>query len=217
MNSYKETFNTWNKVAKLYQDKFMDLDLYNETYDDLCENLSEKNPKILEIGCGPGNITKYLLKKRTDFDILGLDVAPNMIDLAKINNPQATFKVMDCREIDKIELKFDAIVCGFCLPYLSEFDFEKLVFDFGNLLNKRGIIYLSYVEGEEEQSSYQTGSSGDRIFFYFHSLKKIKLELNKNNFEIINLFNVNYSKNDGTNEDHTIILAKKNENQHSRI
>ena len=32
-NRYTETFETWNKVAALYQDKFMDLDLYNDTYE----------------------------------------------------------------------------------------------------------------------------------------------------------------------------------------
>ena len=56
MDKYKETFKTWNKVASLYEDKFMDLDLYNNTYDYFCE-LVKDNAKILEIGCGPGNIT----------------------------------------------------------------------------------------------------------------------------------------------------------------
>ena len=66
MDRYKETFDTWNRIAVLYQDKFMDLDLYNETYDYICDSISKVNPKILEIGCGPGNIAKYLLAKRPD-------------------------------------------------------------------------------------------------------------------------------------------------------
>jgi len=28
MDNYQKTFETWNKVAELYRDKFMDLDLY---------------------------------------------------------------------------------------------------------------------------------------------------------------------------------------------
>lgn len=60
-NRYKETFETWNKGASMYQDKFMDLDLYNENYDFFCDSLNKPNSKILEIGCGPGNITKYIL------------------------------------------------------------------------------------------------------------------------------------------------------------
>ena len=95
MDNYKETFETWNKLASLYQDWFMDLDLYNDTYDFICNSITKENAKILDIGCGPGNITKYLLSKRPDFDIYGIDIAPNMIELAEKNNPAASFAVMD--------------------------------------------------------------------------------------------------------------------------
>ena len=80
MDKYEETFETWDKVAYLYQEKFMDLDLYNETYDFICNSILKDNARILDVGCGPGNITKYLLSKRPDFDILGIDISPNMID-----------------------------------------------------------------------------------------------------------------------------------------
>ena len=82
-NRYKQTFETWNKAAWRYQDKFMDLNLYNDTYDLICNYLNRPNSKILEIGCGPGNITRYILSKRPDLDVFGIDIAPNMIELAK--------------------------------------------------------------------------------------------------------------------------------------
>jgi trans-aconitate methyltransferase len=65
------------------------------------------NPKILEIGCGPGNLTKYLLSKRPDFDILGIDIAPNMIEFAGKSNPTASFAVMDSRQYKKSESEID--------------------------------------------------------------------------------------------------------------
>ncbi|MNK55024.1 hypothetical protein D3C87_740240 [compost metagenome] len=63
MNHNQHNLNTWNKVAKIYNDKFMKLDLYNETYDFICKAIKKENAKLLEIGCDPGNITKYLLQK----------------------------------------------------------------------------------------------------------------------------------------------------------
>ena len=209
MDKYSETLKTWNKVAKLYEDKFMDFDLYNDTYDKFCERLSKKKSKILEIGCGPGNITKYLLAKRPDFKILGTDISPNMIELAKINCPNAKFEVIDSRKIENIKNKFDAIVCGFCLPYLSELDIEKFIIDCKNLLNENGIIYLSFVEGERDKSGYIKGSSGDRIYFYYHNLENLTNQLKLNNFEKQNLIRKCYEKNDKTEEIHTIIIAEK--------
>jgi ubiquinone/menaquinone biosynthesis C-methylase UbiE len=94
-NRYIETFNTWNKIATLYQNKFMDLDLYNETYDFICALLNKPNSKILEIGCGPGNITKYLLSKQPSFDIFGIDIAPNMIELAKRYSDEGAPKLLN--------------------------------------------------------------------------------------------------------------------------
>ncbi|TCV19528.1 hypothetical protein EDC17_100450 [Sphingobacterium alimentarium] len=43
-----------------------------------------------------------------------------MIELAKKNNPTAHFDVMDSRHIGELTDSYDAIICGFCLPYLSD-------------------------------------------------------------------------------------------------
>ena len=208
-NRYSETFKTWNKVALLYQEKFMDLDLYNETYDFICSSLNKPNSKILEIGCGPGNITKYILSKRPDLDIFGIDIAPNMIDLAKINNPNANFAIMDSREISKMETKYDGIICGFCLPYLSQTDAENLIFDAKNLLVNNGLIYISFVEGDPNKSDFQIGSSGDRSYFYYHTLDKLKTQLLDNSFEYLKTFTVEYVKSETEIDIHTILTAKK--------
>lgn len=209
MDRYKETFETWNKVASLYQEKFMDLDLYNDTYDSICNLITKDKAKLLEIGCGPGNITKYLLSKRPDLNILGIDIAPNMIELAKKNNPTASFAIMDSRHISNLETKYDGIVCGFCLPYLSHTDSEIFIADCYNLLLENGYLYLSFVEGNPNKSGFQVGSSGDRTYFYFYNLDDLTEQLKKNNFELIKVFKVNYKNTENKKDIHTILTAKK--------
>lgn len=209
MDKYQETFETWNKLASLYEDRFMELDLYNVSYDFICDSIEKVNAKVLEIGCGPGNITRYLLAKRPDFDIFGIDIAPNMIELAKKNNPTASFAVMDSRNINEIHSKYDAIVCGFCLPYLSQADNHKFILDTNQILNKNGLIYLSFVEGDPTKSGFQEGSTGDRSYFYFHNLSEIKTKLIENNFDEFNVLKVDYKKSTGEKEIHTIITARK--------
>lgn len=208
MDKYKTTFESWNKVASLYEAHFMDLDLYNDTYDVFCEAIVKHNPKILEIGCGPGNITKYMLSKRPDFDLVGIDIAPNMVELAQKNNPKATFRVMDSRNIEELKTEFEGIICGFCIPYLSKSDCSKLMKDMKNLLSEKGILYLSFMEGDYGQSGYQSGSSGDKVYFYYHDLENIKTELSENGFEIMNINHKDYTRKDGTKEIHTILIAR---------
>ncbi len=209
MDRYKETFETWNKVASLYQEKFMDLDLYDNTYDFICNSIGKDKAKLLEIGCGPGNITKYLLSKRPDLDILGIDIAPNMIELAKKNNQTASFAIMDSRNISELKTKFDGIVCGFCLPYLSHTDSVKLISDCYDLLNEKGFIYLSFVEGDPNKSGFQIGSSGDRVYFHYYSTGELTKQLFQSQFEELKIFKVDYKKSETAIEIHTIITARK--------
>jgi len=94
----------------------MDMDVFNDSYDYFLNSLQTKQTKLLDIGCGPGNITRYLLNQKPDLKVLGIDIAPNMIKLARENNPEANFQERDGREIDKLEGSFDGIIAGFCLP-----------------------------------------------------------------------------------------------------
>lgn len=206
MNKYKETFITWNKVAKVYQDKFMDLNQYDGTYDVFLNTLPKKDASVLEIGCGPGNITKYLLSKNNELQIKGIDIAENMIQLAKKNNPLADFEVMDCRFISNINEKYDAIMCGFCLPYLSQKDCTKFILDCKALLNDDGVFYLSFVEGDYNNSGFISGSSGDRAYFYYHDLNFLKKEFNNCGIEIIETYLIEYKKPDGSIELHTVLI-----------
>lgn len=208
MDRNKETFDTWNNIASLYQDKFMNLDLYNDTYDFICKAIATPNAKLLEIGCGPGNITKYLLSQRPDFDIFGIDIAPNMIELAKKNNPTANFAVMDSREIKNLDKKYDGIIVGFCLPYLSPKESNELISNSYDLLNENGLLYLSFVEGNPEESDFKVGSGG-RVYFHYHNLDDLITQLKKFNFDQLEIFKVKYKTSETEFDIHTILTAKK--------
>lgn len=105
----------------------MDMTFYDETYVRYCDLLKNADASILEIGCVPGNITKYLLTKSPSYQILAIDVAEIMIDLAKKNNPSAEFKVLDAQSIATLPGKFNGIVAGFCIPYLDPLETETFI------------------------------------------------------------------------------------------
>ena len=85
MDRSQQAAAAFDKNAVLYQDRFMDFELYNDTFNLFCVHVLTENAHILDLACGPGNITKYLLQQRPDFKILGIDLAPKMIELAKVN------------------------------------------------------------------------------------------------------------------------------------
>jgi 2-polyprenyl-3-methyl-5-hydroxy-6-metoxy-1,4-benzoquinol methylase len=180
--------DAFDKSAKIYQNKFMDVSLYAEPFKLFFDNINLDNASILDIACGPGNITKYLLDQRPDFDVLGIDLSPKMLSLAQANNPKAKFQLMDCREIDKIEQKFDGITCGFCLPYLTREEAIELIVNVSKLLKPEGVFYLSTMEeNDDNKSRYQISSTGDQVYVNYHQEHYLSKALRENNFEIINL------------------------------
>jgi trans-aconitate methyltransferase len=187
----------------------MDVSLYHETFDLFCRNITKQNPDIIELACGPGNITRYLLSTRPDFKIVGTDLSVNMINLAKINNPTAEFQLMDCRDIGMISKKYDAIMCGFCLPYLSKEETLKMIADASKLLNPNGLIYISTMEDDYSSSAFKKGSTGDEIFMHYHEAGYLTEAFIKNNFNIIELTRKIYPSTDGTTTTDLIIIAKK--------
>lgn len=208
-DQYQETHETWNKIAQIYEDNFMDIDLYNDTYLAFCSHLNNPKASILELGCGPGNIAKQLLKINPEFNILATDVSSNMLDLAKKNSPSIHIQKMDCRYLNEIQNTFDGIVCGFTIPYLDKQDTQNVIADCYKKLSKGGIIYLSFVEGDYENSGFISGSTGDRTFFYYYSQYFIQNCLKSEGFELIDRSEIDYTKADNTIQKHLVYIAEK--------
>ncbi|KQC00213.1 trans-aconitate 2-methyltransferase [Pedobacter sp. Hv1] len=209
MDNNEFAASIFNKLAKEYQDKFMDVALYGDTFDFFCDHVEVQDAQILEIACGPGNITKYLLSKRPELKILGIDLAPNMIALAEINNPQAQFQVMDCRNIASIDQKFDGIMCGFCLPYLSKAETVQLIADASSLLKTNGLLYLSTMEDDYSTSGLRKGSAGDEVYMHYYRADDLIPMLQQHYFEVLNLTRKDFPTTDGSQVTDLIIIAQK--------
>ena len=176
----KLIFDTY---AQSYQEKFMDVDHYRESLESLCEFLKEKD-SVLDIGCGPGNISRYLLEKHPNLQLLGIDLSPNMIELAERNNPSANFQVLDCRNIEVLSENFDVIICGFCLPYLSQKEVKSLIRKISALLKPFGLFYLSTMESQKYQRQWIGPSEGEneKLLTYFHDCDYLQELLRENGF-----------------------------------
>lgn len=210
MDITQKAVEVFNNHANLYEERFMNFDLYNDTFDLFCESVVKKNPEVLELACGPGNITKYLLAKRSDLKILATDLAPNMIELAQKNNPSADFQLLDCRDFSKLNKKFDAILCGFGLPYLSEEDSIQLIKDASRCLNENGVLYLSAMEeNDDRKSGYKKGSTEEEIYIYYHQASYLVKALKENGFKNISEQRKSFPENDGTFTTDLILIARK--------
>jgi SAM-dependent methyltransferase len=211
MDKQLETVNIYNQYVDNYINKFMNFDLYNDTFDFFLDLLPQ-NSSILELGCGPGNVIKYFLAQREDLQITGVDLAPEMIKKAKLINPKAKFKILDIREADKIACQFNAIIGAFCLPYLSFDDLTNFFSHIKNLTVNDGFLYLSCMEGKPEQSGFEKTSftEASEMYIYYHQRDNLEKLLAVNGYKIVKYYTKDYPETDGSATTDLIYIAQKN-------
>ncbi len=97
-----------------------------------------KGKKILDFGCGTGIYAKLLTKKGAK--VKGFDLSPEMIKIAKKENPQLDLRVASGYRIPFKE-KFDIVLATLVLDYFD--DWNKVFKQINNLLKKNGIFVFS--------------------------------------------------------------------------
>jgi trans-aconitate methyltransferase len=64
---------------------------------------------VLDVGCGTG---EHAIHLRKHFDFAGLDLDPQLVDIARVKNPDCEFHVADMVDFD-LGRKFDVVLCLF--------------------------------------------------------------------------------------------------------
>lgn len=153
---------------------------------DKCE--TQDGVKILDIGCGTGQLAGELGERGRKYKYLGIDVSKNMISQAlKDNYKNAEFIVCDIEDFDYSNTdvsEFDIIVSSHSLPYFK--NKPNILAKINKMLSSRGVFILV---NASENNFY------DKIIMKFVKLTTSKAEylsrnmllflLKKNGFEII--------------------------------
>ncbi len=199
----------FNKYALSYEQKYMSVTKYESGLLFFIDQLEEGKDSILEIGCGPGNISKYIKSQRNSINLLGIDISNTMIKLAQANNPNDEFIVMSAVDIASLNKKYNGIICGFCLPYLSKKECTQLLFDASRLLTDEGIIYLSLNLGDFVNSGYQQSKHlDDQLFMYFYDEQFIIKSMESNGFTILYREVLEFKQEHSIYNQEMIIVAK---------
>jgi ubiquinone/menaquinone biosynthesis C-methylase UbiE len=78
--------------------------------------------RVLDLACGPGTLSRPLAQKvRPGGEVVGVDLAPGMIELARAaETPNARFEVMDIEQLSFADASFDAAACGHGIQFVPE-------------------------------------------------------------------------------------------------
>jgi ubiquinone/menaquinone biosynthesis C-methylase UbiE len=203
------TRKAFANVADSYQERFMNENMYDSSYLALLEYLPP-SASLLELGCGPGNITRFLLIQRSDLKITATDIAEPMLNLARKNNPAAKHQILSIRKVCEINIKQDAIVVGFVFPYLSSIEIRKFFSDAFDILNNDGVVYFSYIASEASTNELISGSvSNDPLVLFKYSEKDMMDLIDSRKFLLQQTFEYSFTSAKGEVQTHQVCIVKK--------
>ena len=155
----------YSELARVYHEMYQNIFDYKEEYKFYEKYLlNNESKRVLEIGCGSGNLAPYFLN--AGYQYVGLDLSQEMLDIAKEMTPKGEFVRSDMREIH-LTRKFDAvIISGRSFAYLeTNQDVLNTLKSVFNILEKGGILIFDNFDAEkiislalkqfEQESSYQ--------------------------------------------------------------
>ena len=202
---FNETKAVWNSLPQLYAERFDDISLYQNGFDFLLQHIPQQST-LLEIGCGPGNVTQYIHQQRPDLVITATDFAENMLNFAQNRFPIIQFNQLDIRDLNTITETYHSILVSFCIPYINANEVQQFFQVAHGKLEQNGLLYLSYVDDKHEKSGYQTNSKGQKMFFNYYEKKELVVWAQ--NFEVIFEETIVYPKGESI-EKHIALIFRK--------
>jgi len=132
------------------------------------------NPKILDIGCGPGYHAEKLKNIVVGGKYLGIDISHTIIEEASNHeNNSTTFEVLDIRIFEeKMMCDFDVIFSSKTLYYVSP-EIDNVISNIKKYMKVGGIICFVYNESDQSYTSKYLNYITLREKFLYYDMEEV--------------------------------------------
>ena len=200
------TIDAYNKNFSSYTEKFMNYSPYAKHVKDFAGFL-EDGCKVLDLGCGPGNVAKQL-KAEKSIEITGIDLSAEMLEAARVNVPDGFFQLQDSRTVRFPPEYFDGVVLSFSIVHLYDREMKKVLANAAVWLKSGGYLYLSFMEGK--QPGFETTSfSSQPLYFNYFQKAAIEELLKEHGIDCFHSIRQDYLEPDGSITADIFIFGKK--------
>ncbi|HSL45185.1 MAG TPA: methyltransferase domain-containing protein [Anaerolineales bacterium] len=180
------TQTSYDQVATEYAEKFKD-EMDDKPFDRAClERLSHEvgdlGP-ICDMGCGPGQIARYL--HRQGVDTLGVDLSPRMVAEAQRFNPEIHFHQGDMLSLPDANNSWGGIAAFYCIIHIPREQVVDALREMKRVLKPGGLLLLTFHIGEEVKHLDEWWEKPVNLDFAFYQPEDMEIWLKEAGYELV--------------------------------
>jgi ubiquinone/menaquinone biosynthesis C-methylase UbiE len=140
-------------------------DWEDHAFDLLTELLPGDSRAVLDVGCGPGRTTGLLAAR--ELQVVGIDLSPGMIEVARRDHPELDFRVGSMTALDLPDDSVAGVLSWWSIIHLPRDVAPQAFAEFHRVLTPGGVLLMGFHVGEE--STHKTsGYGGHPMNIYVH-------------------------------------------------
>jgi SAM-dependent methyltransferase len=147
---------SYNTVAVSYAGIVQDGPSYEaEVLDLLAKRASGVGP-VLDVGCGPGRVAGLLAERGVP--VIGIDLSPGMLEVARRDHPDLDFRVGTMTALDLPDGELGGVISWWSIIHLPRDVVPTAFAEFHRVLAPGGVLLLGFHVGDE--SNHKTSGYG---------------------------------------------------------
>ena len=190
MNSYEKRENVrkdYDLIAAQYSNEF-GVKLEDKDLIDKFKSELEPNAVVIDLGGGPGQVTKYLIDN--GYNATCYDFSEEMMKNALKIYPGLPYILDDIINIKKhfSNNSVDGIIALYSLFHIPKEELNKLFYNINSILKEKGVFCLSFQLGSGEtlvDEPYLKETGKNVLYMNYIPIEEIHKLLLNNNFEVI--------------------------------
>ncbi len=179
------TQTSYDQVAAQYAEKFKDeMDdkpFDRDCLDRLAREVGSLGP-ICDLGCGPGQIARYL--HRQGARVLGVDLSPGMIAEARRLNPEIPFHEGDMLSLPDADNSWGGIAAFYCIIHIPRTQVVDALREMKRVLRPGGVLLLTFHIGDEVKHVEEWWEKPVNLDFAFYQPAEMEIWLQEAGFEL---------------------------------
>lgn len=176
----------YDVVAENYARRFRD-EMDEKPFDrKMLEWLIEKTADsgtICDLGCGPGQIAGFLHSRGAR--VCGVDLSPEMIEQARILNPEISFQTGDMIDLKEIAAdSFGGIAAFYSIVNIPPEFLPQVFAEMFRVLRGAGVLLIAFHIGAEKIHVEEMLEKKVSLDFFLYTTAEIKNHLQAAGFEV---------------------------------